>query len=100
MISGLVEQLAANEVLPILLLIGAAAALAWRDLGYVRHLRRIAAIERRLALARVSHRPRRRPCRGLGVGGPRSVRQQRRERVCRLAVGPASRGARGPRTAA
>src|SRR5215207_3441779 len=102
MMSGIVEQLAANEVLPTILLTGVAAVLAWRDLGYVRHIRRIAEIERRLALrsgslagpsarhpSRVWHRHQRRHCRASGPGGERSALQRRRERACRPAVGPA-----------
>ena len=99
---GVVKQFAANEVLPTILLMGVAAVLAWRDLGYVRHIRRIAEIEQRLALrkgslvgpsarhpSRVRHGHQRRHCRALGLGGERSALQRRRERACRLAVGPA-----------
>jgi hypothetical protein len=102
MMPGIVEQFAANEVLPTILLMGVAAVLAWRDLGYVRHIRRIAEIEQRLALrngnlasssarhpSRVRHPHQRRHCRASGPGGERSALQRRRERACRLAVGPA-----------
>src|SRR5918995_3407798 len=81
MMSGIVEQFAANEVLPTILLMGVAAVLAWRDLGYVRHIRRIAEIEQRLALrngnlasssvrhpSRVRHPHQRRHCRASGPG--------------------------------